>query len=191
MASNKKPEESVARGGGFSGTDKQDILSSTAWARANHKGGILTADEFEKTESGLRAADEEYRGQIIGKEVAGKLRIGRRHNELREIESHLLTFLQATAECAEGEIDHLRVRARGRALPFRETHHISGRIVALAEKSGAPMNELLMYEQLRSADARFERDIAESFRLRPQHRDALRAPTDFGPGDHVEYLRNK
>lgn len=39
---------------------KQDILGSIAFARANLKAGILTADEFEKMESGLQAVLKEW-----------------------------------------------------------------------------------------------------------------------------------
>ncbi|KAI1164789.1 L-Aspartase-like protein [Nemania serpens] len=109
---------------------KQVVLGSIAWARANHKGGILMVDKFEKMESGLRAvlkewdegsfkivpgvdedihtANERRLGEIIGKDVAGKLHTGRSRNEqvacdmrmwlrdeLREIESHLVTFSAA------------------------------------------------------------------------------------------------
>lgn len=49
-----------------------------------------------------------------------------------------------------------------KGVPFRETHHISGRVVALSEQTDTPMNELT-YDQLKSVDARFEKDIAESF----------------------------
>ncbi|KAI4870581.1 argininosuccinate lyase C-terminal-domain-containing protein [Hypoxylon rubiginosum] len=49
-----------------------------------------------------------------------------------------------------------------KGVPFRETHHISDRVVALSEKIDTPMNEL-MYDQLKSIDARFEKDIADSF----------------------------
>ncbi|KAF2147365.1 uncharacterized protein K452DRAFT_217430 [Aplosporella prunicola CBS 121167] len=49
-----------------------------------------------------------------------------------------------------------------KGVPFRETHHISGRVVALAEKSGTPMDKL-SFEQLQGIDARFEPDIVESF----------------------------
>ncbi|KAF5502213.1 Argininosuccinate lyase [Colletotrichum aenigma] len=48
-----------------------------------------------------------------------------------------------------------------KGVPFHETHRISGRCVALPEKTGIPMNEL-SYEQLKGVDARFE-DIAETF----------------------------
>lgn len=47
-------------------------------------------------------------------------------------------------------------------VPFRETHHINGRCVALSEQTGSPMNELT-YEQVKVVDARFEENIAETF----------------------------
>ena len=49
-----------------------------------------------------------------------------------------------------------------KGVPFRETHHISGQVVALAEKEGVPMDQL-SFEQLRGVDTRFEPDIKESF----------------------------
>jgi len=49
-----------------------------------------------------------------------------------------------------------------RGVPFRETHHISGQVVALAEREGVPMDQL-SYEQLKGVDGRFEEDIVESF----------------------------
>lgn len=107
--------------------------SKTSWvaiafARANKKGGIITEDEFNKIEKGLQAvmkewdndsfvivpgvdedihtANERRLGEIIGKDVAGKLHTGRSRNEqvacdmrmwlrdeLRKIEGHIVTFL--------------------------------------------------------------------------------------------------
>lgn len=52
-----------------------------------------------------------------------------------------------------------------KGVPFRETHHISGRCVALSEQTGTPMNELT-FEQLKGVDSRFEEDIAETFDYR-------------------------
>lgn len=49
-----------------------------------------------------------------------------------------------------------------KGVPFRETHHISGRCVAKSEETGIPMNELT-YEQMKEIDSRFEQDIAEAF----------------------------
>ncbi|OQE29603.1 hypothetical protein PENSTE_c002G02905 [Penicillium steckii] len=43
-------------------------------------------------------------------------------------------------------------------VPFREGHHISGRVVALAENTGIPMDKLSM-EQLKAVDARFGDDV--------------------------------
>ncbi|TRX89295.1 hypothetical protein FHL15_009868 [Xylaria flabelliformis] len=82
---------------------KHGILGSIAFARAKQNGGILTADEFQKIESGLQAmmkewddgsfkimpgvdedihtANERRLGEIIDKEVAGNLHTGRNRNE--------------------------------------------------------------------------------------------------------------
>lgn len=49
-----------------------------------------------------------------------------------------------------------------KGVPFRETHHISGQVVALSEKTGTPMNELT-FEQMKGVDTRFEEDIKASF----------------------------
>ncbi|KAL8734056.1 MAG: hypothetical protein Q9181_003357 [Wetmoreana brouardii] len=45
-----------------------------------------------------------------------------------------------------------------KGVPFRETHHISGRVVALAEKQGKGMDELSV-EELRGVDKRFGDDV--------------------------------
>ena len=47
-------------------------------------------------------------------------------------------------------------------VPFRETHHISGRCVALSEQTGTPVNEL-SYEPLKAIYSRSDKDISESF----------------------------
>ena len=44
-------------------------------------------------------------------------------------------------------------------VPFRETHHISGRVVALAEEKGIPMNKLTT-QDLQSVDNRIGTDFA-------------------------------
>jgi argininosuccinate lyase len=49
-----------------------------------------------------------------------------------------------------------------KGVPFRDTHHISGRCVALAEKTGTPMDKLT-YEQLHEVDNRFAKDVSECF----------------------------
>lgn len=45
-----------------------------------------------------------------------------------------------------------------KGVPFREGHHISGRVVALAEQSGVPMDQLDL-EQLKKVDGRFGEDV--------------------------------
>ncbi len=47
-------------------------------------------------------------------------------------------------------------------VPFRETHHIAGRVVALSEEEDRPMDKL-SFEQLQGVDKRFERDILDVF----------------------------
>jgi argininosuccinate lyase len=49
-----------------------------------------------------------------------------------------------------------------KGVPFRETHHISGRCVAESEKLGIPMDELSL-EQLQAIDQRFEEDVSHTF----------------------------
>lgn len=49
-----------------------------------------------------------------------------------------------------------------KGVPFRETHHISGRVVALAEKEGVPMDQLSV-EQLKGVDSRFGDDVRSCF----------------------------
>ncbi|GAD99653.1 argininosuccinate lyase [Paecilomyces variotii No. 5] len=45
-----------------------------------------------------------------------------------------------------------------KGVPFREGHHISGRVVALAENNNVPMDTLTL-EQLKGIDARFDEDV--------------------------------
>jgi argininosuccinate lyase len=49
-----------------------------------------------------------------------------------------------------------------KGVPFRETHHISGRCVAKSEELGIPMNELSL-EQLQAIDSRFGEDVRHTF----------------------------
>ena len=49
-----------------------------------------------------------------------------------------------------------------KGVPFRETHHISGRIVALAESEGVPMDKLSVH-QIQRVDGRFDDDVKRCF----------------------------
>ncbi|CAG8972422.1 hypothetical protein HYALB_00001110 [Hymenoscyphus albidus] len=137
----------------------QDIAGSIAWARANQKAGILTPEEFAAIESGFEKVKEEWvsgtfkiipgvdedihtanerrLGEIIGKDIGGKLHTGRSRNEqvatdmrlwlrdeLRTIEGHMVDFLKVTAARAEKEIDHIMpgYTHLQRAQPIRWSH---------------------------------------------------------------------
>ena len=51
---------------------------------------------------------------------------------------------------------------RNKGCPFREAHHISGRVVALSEELGVEMDKLTL-EQLQGIDERFTKDVREAF----------------------------
>ncbi|KAJ9631909.1 argininosuccinate lyase [Taxawa tesnikishii (nom. ined.)] len=137
----------------------QDIAGSIAWARANKNRGILTEDEFSEINRGLKEVEEEWRtnkfeiksgidedihtanerrlGEIIGKEIAGKLHTGRSRNEqvatdmrlwlreqLKTLEGYLVDFLKVVASRAEQEIEHVMpgYTHLQRAQPIRWSH---------------------------------------------------------------------
>ena len=52
-----------------------------------------------------------------------------------------------------------------KGMPFREAHHVVGAVVALAEKSGKPLNQLTV-AQLQSINKQFGRDALSVFNLR-------------------------
>ncbi|KAI9676768.1 MAG: hypothetical protein M1829_002863 [Trizodia sp. TS-e1964] len=49
-----------------------------------------------------------------------------------------------------------------KGVPFRDTHRISGQVVALAERLKIPMDQL-SYEQLKGLDSRFNEDVQDCF----------------------------
>jgi argininosuccinate lyase len=118
----------------------QDIAGSIAFARANTKNGILTEAEFSKIEKGLEEVEKEWAedrfniipgtdedihtanerrlGEVIGKDVAGKLHTGRSRNEqiatdmrmwlnlkMLDMEEYLTELLKAITTRAEAEIE--------------------------------------------------------------------------------------
>ena len=137
----------------------QDIRGNIAYARANIKNKILTQQEFAEIERGLKqvlkeweegtfeirpgvdedihTANERRLGEIIGKEIAGKLHTGRSRNDqvatdmrlwlrdqLEKLESYLVDFLKVIAARAEKEIDHVMpgYTHLQRAQPIRWSH---------------------------------------------------------------------
>ena len=137
----------------------QDIRGSIAYAHANVKTGILTQAEYEAIKKGfqqvmkewesgtfdikpgvdedIHTANERRLGEVIGKDIAGKLHTGRSRNdqvatgmrlwlrdELRKIEQHLISFLKVLTSRAEGEMDALMpgYTHLQRAQPIRWSH---------------------------------------------------------------------
>src|SRR5205814_5807117 len=52
-----------------------------------------------------------------------------------------------------------------KGMPFRQAHHVVGAVVALAEKSGKPLNQL-SFPQLQTVDKHFGRDALGVFNLK-------------------------
>jgi argininosuccinate lyase len=52
-----------------------------------------------------------------------------------------------------------------KGMPFRQAHHAVGAVVALAEKSGKPLNRLTLAE-LQSVNPAFQRDALAAFNLK-------------------------
>ncbi|KAI7256556.1 putative argininosuccinate, partial [Hortaea werneckii] len=137
----------------------QDVRGSIAYARANTKNGILTQQEFAEIERGfgivlkeweegrfeikpgvdedIHTANERRLGEVIGKDIAGKLHTGRSRNDqvatdmrlwlrdqLDTLEGYLVDLLKVIAARAEKDIEavmpgytHLQ-----RAQPIRWSH---------------------------------------------------------------------
>jgi argininosuccinate lyase len=49
-----------------------------------------------------------------------------------------------------------------KGVPFRETHHVSGRVVKFAENEGVQMDKLSL-KQLQEIDPRFGEDVLKCF----------------------------
>ncbi|KAJ9113744.1 hypothetical protein QFC20_001769 [Naganishia adeliensis] len=78
-----------------------------------------------------------------------------------------------------------------KGVPFRETHHISGRAVALAEKQKCNLSDIT-YEQYRELSDKFEPDVIESvfnFENSVEKRDALGGPSRKGIERQVQVLK--
>ncbi|PHH79438.1 hypothetical protein CDD80_4782 [Ophiocordyceps camponoti-rufipedis] len=78
-----------------------------------------------------------------------------------------------------------------KGVPFRETHHISGRCVAKSEETGIPMNEL-SFEQLKAIDNRFDEDVAQVFDYDAsiERRSAKGGTSKSGVAEQIKMLRD-
>ena len=76
-------------------------------------------------------------------------------------------------------------------MPFRETHHISGRAVALAESRKCQLNELTL-EDFRKLHDLFTDDIHEVFNFEAsvERRNAIGGPSKEMIARQIGYLRS-
>ena len=77
-----------------------------------------------------------------------------------------------------------------KGVPFREGHHISGRVVALAEKQGVPMDELDV-SQLRKVDERLEDDVVTclDYERAVELKDAIGGTSKSAVREQIRVLR--
>lgn len=75
-------------------------------------------------------------------------------------------------------------------MPFRETHHVSGQVVAFAEKEVCQMSEL-SYEQLKNIDSRFEKDVVDvfDFEASVEKRNAVGGPARARVQEQIQFIR--
>ncbi|KAM0396618.1 hypothetical protein ACHAQC_004122 [Fusarium culmorum] len=75
-------------------------------------------------------------------------------------------------------------------VPFRETHHISGRVVAKSEELGIPMDQLSL-EQLQAIDSRFPDNIEDVFNYEAsvESRNAQGGTSRAGVLEQIEVLK--
>jgi argininosuccinate lyase len=76
-------------------------------------------------------------------------------------------------------------------VPFRETHHISGRAVALAEQESITLADLSL-DQLRSLSDLFEDDVRGVFDFENsvEKRNAVGGPAKSAMAEQIKYLRS-
>ncbi|XAO23351.1 argininosuccinate lyase [Cryptococcus bacillisporus CA1280] len=79
-----------------------------------------------------------------------------------------------------------------KGVPFRETHHISGRSVALAEKTNCQISDLTM-EQWKGLDERFDETVMEvfDFETSVEKRNAIGGPARNMIARQVEVARQR
>ena len=76
-------------------------------------------------------------------------------------------------------------------VPFRETHHISGRAVALAEREGTTLSGL-SFEQYHSLSDKFSQDVHDVFNFETsvEKRNAVGGPSRAGIQTQVDFIRD-
>ncbi|KAI6780342.1 argininosuccinate lyase [Emericellopsis cladophorae] len=146
-----KPEGSMLWEGRFTGglNPSMDILGSIAFACANEISGIITQDEFAQIKQCLCEVQKERQTDTF--EITPTI-----DEDIHTVnEPHEFGFVSlADADSTGSSLMPQKknpdsLEARG--VPFRETHHISGRCVAKSEETEILMNEFA-FEQMREID---------------------------------------
>ncbi|KAK4692168.1 hypothetical protein P7C71_g4983, partial [Lecanoromycetidae sp. Uapishka_2] len=75
-----------------------------------------------------------------------------------------------------------------KGVPFRETHHISGQVVALAEERDVPMNELT-HEDLQSVDKRLGSDFVFDYEKSVEMRTAKGGTSKSSVREQINALK--
>lgn len=78
-----------------------------------------------------------------------------------------------------------------KGIPFRETHHVSGRCVAFAEKNKIQLSEITL-EQLQQIDSRFTQDVMEvwNFEASVDRRNAIGGTARSAVEEQIKTLQN-
>ena len=76
-----------------------------------------------------------------------------------------------------------------KGVPFRETHHISGRVVALAEERGVGMDQF-SHHDLQSIDRRFGSDFAFDYEKSVEMRTAKGGTSRSSVEEQIEILNS-
>ena len=74
-------------------------------------------------------------------------------------------------------------------MPFRETHHISGQVVALAEEQNLPMDKL-SHENLQSVDKRLGSDFIFDYEKSVELRTAKGGTSRSSVREQIQLLKS-
>ena len=74
-------------------------------------------------------------------------------------------------------------------MPFRETHHISGQVVGLAEKQNLPMDKL-SHENLQSVDKRLGSDFIFDYEKSVELRTAKGGTSRSSVREQIQVLKS-
>lgn len=90
--------------------------------------------------------------------------------------------------CSKLSLDYSDINTQ---IPFRETHHISGRAVALAEARRCQLNDLTL-EDYKSLSDKFSEDVREvfDFEASVERRESIGGTSNKTVERQIQVLRN-